>query len=78
MLLLVGDNAFQGVNHLSQDKVRLKRVDKITDPQFCANLVFTSLKSGADGFMFTVNDNTLSILKAIKDKEIEGSLNSNL
>jgi hypothetical protein len=67
LILLVGDNAFQGVNHLSQGKAR-ERTDDITNPEYCADLVLTALENGADGFMFSVNKNMLSILKAIKRK----------
>lgn len=73
LLLLVGDNAFQGVSHLSQDRARA-RVNDMTNPHYCADLVLTSLNNGADGFMFSVNDNTLSILKAIKQKRTKGVL----
>jgi hypothetical protein len=71
--VLVGDNAFQGVSHLSQDRARA-RVDDLSNPQFCADLVLTSLDNGADGFMFSVNDNMLSILKSLKEKRTNQEL----
>jgi hypothetical protein len=73
-LLLVGDNAFQGVNHLSQDKAR-ERVDNMADPDYCAGLILTSLENGANGFMFSINVNILSILKAIKRRNITHPIN---
>lgn len=63
-LILVGDNAFQGVSHLSQDIARA-RVEDISNPDYCANLVLTALDNGADGFMFTVNQKMLSLLEAL-------------
>jgi hypothetical protein len=69
-LLLVGDNAFQGVSHLSQNRARDRR-DEITNPDYCADLVITSIDNGADGFMFSANSNTLSILKSIKRKKTQ-------
>ncbi|MCW4029808.1 MAG: hypothetical protein NWE92_09220 [Candidatus Bathyarchaeota archaeon] len=73
-LLLVGDNAFQGVNHLSQDRARV-RVNDITSPDYCAELVLTAIGNGADGFMFSVNDRMLSILGALKNKNPSVTLN---
>jgi hypothetical protein len=72
--ILVGDNAFQGVNHLSQDRA-LARINDITSPNYCAELVITALKNGADGFMFSVNDRMLSILEALKNKNYLETLN---
>lgn len=63
-ILLVGDNPFQGVSHLSQDRTR-QRGEKVTDPRYGAELVRLSLENGADGFMFSVSETTLSILKMV-------------
>jgi len=63
-VLLVGDNPFQGVSHFSQERAVL-RENAITDPNYAARLVLVSLENGADGFMFTLNKTTLSILKAV-------------
>lgn len=73
-LILVGDNAFQGVNHLSQDRARA-RINDITSPDYCAELVLTAIGNGADGFMFSVNDRMLSILEALKNKNPPITLN---
>jgi len=63
-LLLVGDNPFHGISHLSQDRAT-SRGNGLADPSHAADLVRTSLENGADGFMFTVSETTLSILRMI-------------
>jgi hypothetical protein len=64
-ILLVGDNPFHGISHLSQERART-RGDVSTYPENAANLVITSLENGANGFMFSVSDLTLSILRIIR------------
>jgi uncharacterized protein (DUF486 family) len=66
---LVGDNPFHGISHLSQRRARL-RLNEESDFDFkiASRLVKTSLENGADGFLFSVSDTTLSILKNL-DKE---------
>jgi len=66
-LLLVGDNPFHGISHLSQERARV-RDDALTYPEHAANLVVTSLENGANGFMFSVSDTTLSILRVIRER----------
>jgi hypothetical protein len=66
-LLLVGDNPFHGISHLSLERART-RGDEITHAEYAANLVLTSLESGADGFMFSVSGTTLSILQILREK----------
>jgi hypothetical protein len=61
-ILLVGDNPFYGISHLSQERA-ISRGRKLTEPGYAAGLVCTALDSGADGFMFSVSNTTLSILK---------------
>jgi hypothetical protein len=63
-LLLVGDNPFHGISHLSQERV-ISRGASATDPHYAANLVATSIQRGANGFMFSVSDTTLSILNLL-------------
>ncbi|OGU68426.1 MAG: hypothetical protein A2W30_03175 [Ignavibacteria bacterium RBG_16_36_9] len=63
-LLLVGDNPFHGISHLSDDRARA-RGKEIYDSNFASKLVQISLENGADGFMFSVSEMTLSILRAI-------------
>lgn len=65
--LLIGDNPFQAVSHLSDERVR-SRGKALNDPNNAAGLVMTSVQYGADGFMFTVNETTLSILRVIGKK----------
>jgi hypothetical protein len=67
-LLLVGDNPFHGISHLSQARA-VSRGNDVTDPKYAAHLVGTSLDNGADGFMFTVSETTLSILRMLRERE---------
>jgi hypothetical protein len=67
-ILLVGDNPFHGISHLSQERAR-SRGSVSTYPENAANLVITSLENGANGFMFSVSDLTLSILRIIRRTE---------
>jgi hypothetical protein len=69
--LLVGDNPFHAVSHLSQERARV-RDNTLTYPKYAASLVMTSIENGANGFMFSVSETTLSILKEIREKgEVE-------
>jgi hypothetical protein len=65
-LLLVGDNPFHGISHLSQERARSRRVND--DSAAKADIVLSAVKSGANGFMFSVSDVTLSILKALHEQ----------
>jgi hypothetical protein len=65
-VLLVGDNPFHGISHLSQERSRM-RGDNSTIVEQAANLVILSHENGANGFMFSVSDLTLSILRRIKE-----------
>jgi len=70
-LLMVGDNPFHNISHLTQDRTRL-RDKELTYPEHAASLILTSLENGANGFMFSVSDTTLSILGVLREKgEIE-------
>lgn len=60
-ILLVGDNPFQGVSHLSQGRVR-ERSQDVSDPEYCANLIKIATQNGASGFMFSISQSTLAIL----------------
>jgi hypothetical protein len=72
-ILLVGDNPFHGISHLSQERVR-DRGNTITNPKYAASLVTTSVKNGANGFMFSVSDTTLSILRTMSASEMREPL----
>jgi len=66
--LLVGDNPFHSISHLSQERIRLR--DRATIlPERAADLVHLAIENGANGFMFSVSETTLSILKALKERE---------
>jgi len=66
LVLLVGDNPFHGISHLSQERARV-RGDAINHAENAAELVTTSLENGANGFMFSVSEITLSILRIIRE-----------
>jgi hypothetical protein len=66
-ILIVGDNPFQGISHLSQKRAR-ERDLKIIDPEYCAGLIKLSLENGADGFMFSISDTVLAIIRVLKHK----------
>jgi hypothetical protein len=65
---LVGDNPFHNVSHLTQDRTRL-RSKELTYPEYAASLILTSLGNGANGFMFSVSEKTLSILDVLREKD---------
>jgi hypothetical protein len=66
-LLLVGDNPFHGISHLSQERSKA-RISVSENPDAAANLVCLALDNGANGFMFSVSETTLAILKKIREK----------
>jgi len=73
LMLLVGDNPFHGISHLSQERGRA-RGDSVTSPEYAAKLVMTAVENGASGFMFSVSESTLSILKVIRQAGEIGKL----
>jgi hypothetical protein len=66
MSLLVGDNPFHGISHLSQERSKA-RDHRIGSVQYAAELVNTSSENGANGFMFSVSGTTLSILRLLRE-----------
>ncbi|TRO52897.1 hypothetical protein E2P61_02635 [Candidatus Bathyarchaeota archaeon] len=72
-LLLVGDNPFHNISHLSQERARL-RVEDPVDTKYAASLVSSSMENGANGFMFSVSETTLAILKELAEREIVNRL----
>jgi hypothetical protein len=68
-ILLVGDNPFQGVSHLSQQRAR-ERDNDINSPDYCSNLVGTALANGASGFMFSISEPALAILNSLSKKNV--------
>jgi hypothetical protein len=71
-LLLVGDNPFHNISHLSQERAR-SRIEDISNPKYAASLILTAIENGANGFTFSVSETTLSILKELG---MHGALNS--
>ncbi|HSV49721.1 MAG TPA: hypothetical protein VLH35_05345 [Candidatus Acidoferrales bacterium] len=62
--LLVGDNPFHGISHLSQEHARIRPYEQtLGSSDYAANLVQLSLENGANGFMFSVDEITLSIIR---------------
>lgn len=69
--LLVGDNPFHGISHLSQERARNRTGNAVSATEM-ADVVLTAIKNGADGFMFSVSDVTLPILKNMRERnEVE-------
>ncbi|MEM2971678.1 MAG: hypothetical protein QW270_04570 [Candidatus Bathyarchaeia archaeon] len=64
-VLLVGDNPFHGISHLSQERSRV-RGDAPTNFEYAARLIGLSVQNGANGFMFSVSQKTLSILDVLR------------
>lgn len=67
-MLLVGDNPFHGVSHLSQERASSRDKD-LASPDYAAELVQASVENGADGFMFTVSELTLSMVRILSKAE---------
>lgn len=66
-LLLVGDNPFLGVSHLSQERAR-ERDPEVTGATLAADLLTTSLDNEADGFLFSVSDLALEMLGTLRQR----------
>jgi hypothetical protein len=66
-MLLVGDNPFHGISHLSQERAR-GRTGNVDSAKENADLVLAAFKNGANGFMFSVSDVTLAILKTLREQ----------
>ena len=66
-ILLVGDNPFHGISHLTQERAR-KRAGNLSSVADKADVVLEATENGAAGFMFSVSDVTLSILKNIRER----------
>lgn len=67
-LLLVGDNAFQGISHLSQERARSRGETIVSSADKAVNVILASLENGADGFSFSVSELTLSILQTLRER----------
>jgi hypothetical protein len=70
MQFLVGDNPFHGISHLSQERARKRQNEESAlNMEKASQLVRTSMQNGATGFMFSVSETTLSILKSLNKTE---------
>src|SRR5665647_54651 len=74
-LLIVGDNPFQGISHLSQERARTRGAVIVSPADQAADIVLTSLKNGADGFSFSVSELTLSILEKLRERKSIDQIN---
>ncbi|MFC1924389.1 hypothetical protein ACFLXA_03370 [Chloroflexota bacterium] len=72
-LLLIGDNPFHGISHLSQDKARSRDSD-ITRAKHAAHLINVAMENGANGFLFSVSDTTLAILRILRQNRQDNEL----
>jgi hypothetical protein len=63
--LLIGDNPFHNISHLSQERSR-ERPEDPSNPKYAAHLIMTAMENGANGFTFSVSETTLSILKELE------------
>lgn len=66
-VLLVGDNPFHNISHLSQSRAR-ERGANPCDPEYAARLIEVAVENGADGFMFSISQTTLEILRILRDR----------
>ena len=74
-LLIVGDNPFQGISHLSQERARSRNEAMFSPADHAANVILASLKNGAEGFSFSVSDLTLSILRSLRKRKSVDEVN---
>jgi hypothetical protein len=72
-LLLVGDNPFLKISHLSQHKAR-ERLEPPSDPVFASSLLQLALENGANGFTFSMCDSNLSIIDHLALDGLQGGL----
>lgn len=72
-LLLVGDNPFHNISHLSQERAR-SRTEDPSNPKYAANLIMTASTNGANGFTFSICEKTLAILKELDMHDAVGDL----
>lgn len=64
--LLVGDNPFHGISHLSQERARARGIEQTRNlSDHAANLVQLSLENGADGFLCSIDEITLSVIEKL-------------
>ncbi|MDR1992012.1 MAG: hypothetical protein LBQ98_00680 [Nitrososphaerota archaeon] len=65
--LIVGDNPFHGISHLSQQRARERTPPQTPQTtQQAAHIVERSVENGANGFMFSVDETTLAIIQQLR------------
>ena len=65
--LFVGDNPFHGISHLSQQKARERTLEQSQKNTLqAARIVERAVECGAEGFMFSVDEITLSIIRQLQ------------
>jgi uncharacterized protein (DUF486 family) len=74
-LLIVGDNPFQGISHLSQERARNRGESVVSPADQAADVVLAALKNGANGFSFSVSEVTLSILRRLRERKSINQIN---
>jgi hypothetical protein len=67
--VLLGDNPFIGVNHLSQDRAR-ETLARLNSNRI-ADVIATAFANGADGFVFSTHPANLEVLRLLKDEHPE-------
>jgi hypothetical protein len=67
--LLLGDNPFIGVNHLSQEKARIEVKESMLENK--AKVVEAAVEGGATGFTFSTHENNLELLNYFKENNPE-------
>jgi hypothetical protein len=67
--LLLGDNAFLGVSHISQEKARAEQKEATLENK--AKIVETALEGGATGFTFTTHPSNLELLTFMHNQHRE-------
>jgi hypothetical protein len=66
--LLIGDNSFIGVNHLSQSKAR-ETISELTISKM-ADVVNEAILNGAEGFAFSTHPTNEKILRTLREKNL--------
>jgi hypothetical protein len=67
--LLIGDNSFIGVSHLSQERAR-ERIERL-DVRSIIQVIETALSSGATGYTFSTHPLNLHILEALRESRFD-------
>jgi len=70
---LVGDNPFLGISHLSQSRIRAREND-LTNAKYDAEIVKAAVENGAQGFMFSSSETSLSIIRVLGQERISDKI----